>query len=74
MERATYEQTLDNLLAKALRIRRDEQGAEYIVQQLKLYASGERHNDVYARMRTIASQLTPSEIDGLAGYYRAGFR
>src|ERR1051326_7308206 len=25
-----------------------EQRAEYIIQQLKLYASGERHNDVYA--------------------------
>ena len=51
-----------------------EQRAEYIVQQLKAYASGERRNDVYARMRTIASKLTASEIDGLARYYRAGFR
>lgn len=51
-----------------------EQRAEYIVQQLKLYASGERRNDVYGRMRTIASRLTPSEIEGLAAYYRAGFR
>jgi hypothetical protein len=31
-------------------------------------------NDVYARMRTIAAQLTAQEIDGLAAYYRAGFR
>jgi cytochrome c553 len=51
-----------------------EQSSEYIAQQLRLYASGERRNDVYARMRTIASKLTPSEIDGLAAYYRAGFR
>jgi cytochrome c553 len=51
-----------------------EQTAEYIVQQLKLYASGERRNDVYGRMRTIASRLTASEIEGLAAYYRAGFR
>jgi cytochrome c553 len=51
-----------------------EQGREYIVLQLKLYASGERRNDVYGRMRTIAAKLTPSEIDGLAAYYRAGFR
>jgi cytochrome c553 len=51
-----------------------EQRAEYLVQQLKLYASGERRNDVYARMRTIAAQLTDSEINGLAAYYRAGFR
>jgi cytochrome c553 len=51
-----------------------EQRDEYIVQQLKLYASGERRNDVYARMRTIAAQLTADEMTGLAAYYRAGFR
>lgn len=51
-----------------------EQRVEYLVQQLKLYASGERRNDVYGRMRTIAGQLTEAEINGLAGYYRAGFR
>jgi cytochrome c553 len=51
-----------------------EQRDEYLTQQLKLYASGERRNDVYARMRLIASRLTEDEIRGLAGYYRAGFR
>jgi cytochrome c553 len=51
-----------------------EQLQEYLVQQLKLYASGERRNDVYGRMRTIAAQLTEIEIQGLASYYRAGFR
>jgi cytochrome c553 len=51
-----------------------EQGEEYIVRQLKLYASGERRNDVYGRMRTIAAKLTAGEIAGLAAYYRAGFR
>src|SRR3954468_1957512 len=51
-----------------------EQGRTYIIQQLQIYASGERRNDVYGRMRTIASLLTPAEIDGLAGYYAAGFR
>jgi cytochrome c553 len=51
-----------------------EQRAEYLVQQLKLFASGERRDDVYARMRTIASKLTSTEIEGLAAYYRAGFR
>jgi cytochrome c553 len=50
-----------------------EQNREYIVAQLKFYASGERRNDVYGRMRTIAAQLTASEIEGLAAYYRAGF-
>lgn len=51
-----------------------EQRGEYLIQQLKLYASGERRNDVYARMRLIASRLTEDEINGLARYYRAGFR
>ena len=51
-----------------------EQGHEYLVKQLQLYASGERRNDVYARMRIIAARLTPAEIEGLAAYYRAGFR
>ncbi len=51
-----------------------EQGEEYLVAQLKLYASGERRNDVYGRMRFIAAQLTEAEISGLARYYRAGFR
>jgi cytochrome c553 len=51
-----------------------EQGQEYIALQLKMYASGERRNDVYGRMRTIASRLTPTEINGLARYYRAGFK
>ena len=51
-----------------------EQGKEYIVQQLKMYAMGDRRNDVYGRMRAIASKLTQTEIDGLGTYYRAGFR
>jgi cytochrome c553 len=51
-----------------------EQQHEYLVQQLKLYASGQRRNDLYGRMRAIAAQLTPAEIEGLAAYYRAGFR
>jgi cytochrome c553 len=51
-----------------------EQGQEYIVRQLTLYASGERHNDVYGRMRLVAARLTPAEINALAAYYRAGFK
>src|SRR5262249_40606523 len=51
-----------------------EQGRDYLAQQLRMYASGERRNDVYARMRTIAAKLTPGEIDGLSRYYSAGFR
>jgi cytochrome c553 len=51
-----------------------EQGRDYLAEQLRMYASGERRNDVYARMRVIAAQLTPGEIDGLSRYYSAGFR
>jgi cytochrome c553 len=51
-----------------------EQGQEYLVAQLKAYASGQRRNDVYGRMRFIAANLTDPEIEGLAKYYRAGFR
>jgi cytochrome c553 len=51
-----------------------EQRQEYLTSQLKMFASGERRNDVYGRMRTIAAKLTDSEIDGLAAYYRAGLR
>jgi cytochrome c553 len=51
-----------------------EQRNEYIAAQLKMYASGERRNDVYGRMRIIAVKLTADEIEGLAAYYRAGFR
>jgi len=51
-----------------------EQGGPYIALQLKMYASGERRNDVYGRMRIIAAKLTSEEIEGLAAYYRAGFR
>jgi cytochrome c553 len=51
-----------------------EQVQEYIVLQLKMYASGERRNDVYGRMRIIAAKLTVAEIDELAAYYRAGFK
>jgi cytochrome c553 len=51
-----------------------EQGDNYLALQLKNYAAGERRNDVYGRMRSIASKLTEAEIKGLASYYRAGFR
>lgn len=41
----------------------------YLRQQLQLYASGERRNDVFGRMRDIAARLTRDEIDALAYYY-----
>jgi cytochrome c553 len=51
-----------------------EQRQEYLASQLKMFASGQRRNDVYGRMRAIAAKLTDAEINGLAAYYRAGFR
>jgi len=45
------------------------QSASYLEQQLQLFASGERDNDLFGRMRTIASQLTPEEMHSLAIYY-----
>ena len=46
------------------------QQQEYLVRQLKLYKSGERRNDVYRRMREIASHLTEAEMEAVAHYYQ----
>jgi cytochrome c553 len=46
------------------------QSAPYLELQLQLFASGERKNDIYARMREISRKLTAAEIHGLAVYYR----
>ncbi len=46
------------------------QHEEYILGQLQLYASGERRNDVYGRMRNVARRLTPAEMARLATYYQ----
>jgi cytochrome c553 len=51
-----------------------EQREEYLVTQLHMFASGQRRNDVYGRMRTIAAKLTDIETAGLAAYYRAGLK
>ncbi len=45
------------------------QSATYLEQTLKAYRDGERHNDIYGRMRLIAEQLTSEEIRQLARYY-----
>lgn len=50
----------------------NEQVHGYFVQQLQAFASGQRRNDVYGRMRLIAAQLSPAEMEGLARYYAAG--
>ena len=41
----------------------------YLAAQMNAFATGARKNDVFNRMRDIASRLTPQEIDALARYY-----
>jgi len=45
------------------------QNAQYLQAQLTAFASGQRHNDIYHRMRSVAAKLTTSEISLLAIYY-----
>ncbi len=46
------------------------QSAEYISATLKAFKTGERHNDIYSRMRLIAESLTDAEIEELGFYYQ----
>ena len=46
------------------------QSREYLVAQLNAYATGQRKNDVYGRMRDIAAKLTPEEREQLARYFQ----
>jgi len=46
------------------------QRADYLVKTLLEYKTGQRHNDVYSRMRQIAQQLSETEIKELAQYYQ----
>jgi cytochrome c553 len=45
------------------------QYAQYLEAQPTAFAPGQRHNDIYHRMRSVASQLTAVEIKLLAIYY-----
>ncbi len=45
------------------------QHADYIEAQLQAFAKADRHNDIYQRMRSVASRLTPAEMHVLAIYY-----
>lgn len=45
------------------------QGKDYLVAQLNAFASGQRKNDVYGRMRDVAGKLTPEERAALARYF-----
>ena len=46
------------------------QQANYFTRTLLDYKTGQRHNDVYSRMRLIAQQLSEDEIKELALYYQ----
>ncbi|MEQ1530607.1 MAG: c-type cytochrome [Methylococcales bacterium] len=46
------------------------QQTDYLVKALMDYKSGERHNDIYSRMRLIAQQLSDQEIKDLGQYYQ----
>lgn len=46
------------------------QQADYFERTLLQYRNGERHNDIYSRMRLIAKQLSEAEIKALSKYYQ----
>lgn len=46
------------------------QQADYFERTLMAYKNGQRHNDIYSRMRLIAKQLSEAEIKALANYYQ----
>lgn len=46
------------------------QQGDYFASTLLAYKNGERHNDIYSRMRLIAQQLSDEEIKELAEYYQ----
>jgi cytochrome c553 len=45
------------------------QHAEYVVTTLTEFRDGDRTNDIYSRMRTIAEVLSDAEIEALAAYF-----
>ena len=46
------------------------QQADYFTRTMLQFKNGERHNDIYSRMRLIAQQLSAEEIKELAQYYQ----
>lgn len=46
------------------------QRADYLAKTLLEYKTGQRHNDIYSRMRLIAQQLSETEIKDLAQFYQ----
>jgi cytochrome c553 len=48
----------------------DGQNAAYLERQLQAFKTGDRRNDVYRRMRDIASRLSPDEIKQVSETYQ----
>jgi cytochrome c553 len=46
------------------------QSAQYTSATLNAFKTGNRHNDIYSRMRLIAKSLTDHEIEELGSYYQ----
>lgn len=46
------------------------QNANYLSATLQAFKSGNRHNDIYSRMRSIAQTLSAEEIEELSLYYQ----
>lgn len=46
------------------------QNAEYLVATLQAFKAGNRHNDIYSRMRLIAEALSEDEINELGFFYQ----
>ena len=42
---------------------------EYLLKELKAFASGTRRNDSFAQMRNVVRPLTPQELDDVATFY-----
>ena len=47
-----------------------KQQTDYLVSTLLEYKKGDRHNDIYSRMRLIAQQLSEQDIKEIAQYYQ----
>src|SRR5262249_21773335 len=45
------------------------QSQDYLARQLQAFKSGDRNNDIYPRMRSIAAKLNDREIEALAAFY-----
>jgi len=45
------------------------QKASYLKETLLAYKAGQRHNDIYRRMRMMSERLSPAEIEVLGNYY-----